>query len=398
MKLIILSLDAVGFDDLADNKNLFQNIHKIINEGALIKNISTVSPSLSYPAHTTIITGEFPSVHNIEHNIAFQPFTKYPKWNWFYKSINSPTLIDILSEQKKKTTALHWPVTAGAKISKCIPKIWDNRTNNISTSLTLKNSTFSFFVKDALKHRKLLINDTISLDKFTYNIFMDIIKNDKLDDLSLVHFNIVDNIKHLYGNESAHTKNAFSKLDTYIGNIYEEVKKLEDVTLAIVSTHTQIDAINNIDIEKIFKEHSLLSNNDYVAYPRLNGGSCYVHIKNKSQKQQIKNKLRKICTTTQGINKLYDLEEITDISNQADFLIDASDGFYFGKKSENVSQHGYHSKRENYNVFLALAGKNIAKVQIENGHIINHAKTFARILDIEFNYGPGQCIDEVFKN
>ncbi len=399
MKLIVLSLDAVGFDDIVENKNLLPNVYSIIKNGTIIQNVKTISPSLTYPIHTTIITGEYPSIHGIDHNVYFQPFENNPKWNWYYKNIQTPTIIDELTKEKKTTTSILWPVTAGAKIHRCIPEIWDYKTGKTKASLTLKNGSTSFILKDVMKHRKILNGkETVALDKFTYSVFMDIINKDSLSDLSLIHFLSVDGAKHLYGSHSVHAKNALITLDLYIGNIYHEIKNKEDVCLAILSDHTHIDTKHRINIEEIFKEAGLLFNSDYIAYPRSCDGSCYVHIKNPSQKEQIKNKLRKIATTTKGIEKLYDLSEETTISNSAHFLLDAKDGYYFSDKDEYVGQHGYHSNRENYDVFLILAGNGIKKgFKIENGSVINHAKTFAKILNINFEYGVGICIDEVFE-
>ncbi|MFV0425193.1 MAG: alkaline phosphatase family protein [Bacilli bacterium] len=398
MKLIVLSLDAIGYDDIIENKNLFPNLYSIIKKGSFIEHVKTISPSLTYPIHTTILTGEYPDIHKIDHNIYFQPFKEKQEWNWYYKNIKTPTIIDKLNQNKKTTTSIFWPVTAGAKIKKCIPEIWDAKTGKTKASLILKYGTAPFIIKDALKHKNLLNGkETVALDSFTYNVFMDIIKKDKLSDLSLIHFLSVDGAKHLYGNYSIHTKNAFITLDMYIGNIYKEIEDRDDITLAILSDHTHIDTSHKIDIMEIFRQHELLFNNDYVAYPRTCDGSCYVHIKNKSQKDQIKNKIRKIVTTTKGIKAFYDLSETNHISSEADFLLDAQDGYYFNKNEKYIGQHGYHSDREKYDVFIIFAGANIKEnFRIESGHIINHAKTFAKILDVEIE-GSGQCIDEIFK-
>ncbi len=402
MKLIILSLDAVGFNDILQNKNLFPRLHSIMENGTLIKKVKTITPSLTYPIHTTIITGEYPDVHGIDHNVIFEPFQDAKKWNWHYKNIKTPTLIDYLSLEKKSATSIFWPVTAGAKIHRCIPEIWDYKTGKAKASLLLKNGTIPFIVKDALKHRKLLNGkEVVALDSFTYNVFTDIIKSNTLSDLSLIHFLSVDGAKHIYGNHSVHAKNAFITLDSYVGNIYDMIKDDEDITLAILSDHTHIDSPNRIDIDTVFKEHGLLYNADYIAYPRTSDGSCYVHLKNKSQKQQIENKLRKLCTTTKGIRKLYDLEIEKNISSDASFLMDAEDGycFVFNHESNNVGEHGHHIDRENFEVFLALYGKNIKKnFVVEKGSVINHAKTFAKILDIDFEHGPGEVVEEIFED
>ncbi len=54
-------------------------------------------PSVTYPSHTTLITGCRPSQHGILANVVFTPPTeKAPaeKWYWDYKDIRVSTLLD----------------------------------------------------------------------------------------------------------------------------------------------------------------------------------------------------------------------------------------------------------------------------------------------------------------
>ena len=57
--MIVISFDAVSCEDLEVLRKL-PNFSKIIKEGALIKNVDSIYPSLTYPAHATIVTGRYP--------------------------------------------------------------------------------------------------------------------------------------------------------------------------------------------------------------------------------------------------------------------------------------------------------------------------------------------------
>ena len=53
--MVVISLDAVSSKDIEIMKEL-PNISKLMKEGSLIKNVETIYPSLTYPAHVSIIT------------------------------------------------------------------------------------------------------------------------------------------------------------------------------------------------------------------------------------------------------------------------------------------------------------------------------------------------------
>ena len=62
--MIVISLDAVGTEDLPLLKSL-PNFGRFWREAAVCERVKSVYPSLTYPAHTTIVTGKYPSGHGI---------------------------------------------------------------------------------------------------------------------------------------------------------------------------------------------------------------------------------------------------------------------------------------------------------------------------------------------
>ncbi len=397
MKLIVLSLDALGSADLENHIELMPNIRKVIMSGSLIKNVETIMPSLTYPIHTTIITGQYPTEHKIDHNLPFAPFDKYNRWNWYYDFIGCETLIDVLNANKKTVTSLFWPVTAGAKIKHCIPEIWDYKTGKPKASLLFKTGTLKLLLK-SFKYRKLLDGkNTSRLDMFTTSVFKDLINSD-LTDLSLVHLLAVDGAKHAHGTNSKECFDAMKLIDKHVGEIYDIVKDRDDVTLVLLSDHSQIDSPNLIDLEKIFKDHNLLFDDDYIAYPRSCDGSCYVHLKNQSSYEKVGQTLEKIVCETEGLDKLYDLKCVSNISSEADFIIGVLPSYTIGSKRKHIGDHG-HNPKYNHQVFMVVSGNGIKKnFVVDGGHIINHAETFARILNIKYGKSKGERVNEIFES
>jgi len=81
-KLYIISLDAFGASDLEFAKTL-PHFQEILSRSALVKEVESVYPSLTYVAHTSIATGMNPNRHGIIHNTHRQPERQSPDWYWY---------------------------------------------------------------------------------------------------------------------------------------------------------------------------------------------------------------------------------------------------------------------------------------------------------------------------
>ena len=71
-RLIVVSLDALSSIDF-DMFSKLPNFKKFIRHAACCRQVRSVYPSLTYPAHTSIVTGRTPAHHGIVNNILLQP-------------------------------------------------------------------------------------------------------------------------------------------------------------------------------------------------------------------------------------------------------------------------------------------------------------------------------------
>ena len=77
--VIVISFDAVSKEDL-DFLSKLPNFSKLIKEGSLIKNVESIYPSLTYPAHATIVTGKYPKNHGVINNTILDFKSYNPDW------------------------------------------------------------------------------------------------------------------------------------------------------------------------------------------------------------------------------------------------------------------------------------------------------------------------------
>lgn len=56
-RLVVISLDSLGFADLNEQRDLTPNLNRLIAQGTWVKKVRGIFPTLTYPSHTSIITG-----------------------------------------------------------------------------------------------------------------------------------------------------------------------------------------------------------------------------------------------------------------------------------------------------------------------------------------------------
>jgi len=102
------------------------NLRRFMREGAFADGVQGVVPTVTYPSHTTLVTGVWPAKHGIYSNSVFDPLQKNADgWYWYNEDLRAETLWDAAKKAGRKTASVQWPVTVGANsIDWLIPEIW----------------------------------------------------------------------------------------------------------------------------------------------------------------------------------------------------------------------------------------------------------------------------------
>src|SRR3954452_8155547 len=91
--LLVISIDGLRHDYLDDRQHALPNLMRMRSEGARARTVRSVWPSVTYPAHTTLVTGVTPARHGIISNVVFDPFEKNDGgWYWYASDIRVPAL------------------------------------------------------------------------------------------------------------------------------------------------------------------------------------------------------------------------------------------------------------------------------------------------------------------
>lgn len=92
--------------------------------------VTGVLPTVTYPSHTTLITGASPRRHGIANNLTFDPLrANADGWYWYASDIKAQTLWEAATRAGRRVVNVHWPVSVGvAGLAANLPQIWRTGT------------------------------------------------------------------------------------------------------------------------------------------------------------------------------------------------------------------------------------------------------------------------------
>ena len=126
--VLLISIDGLRPGDVleAQQRGLhIPNLRRFLVEGTYAQGVTGVLPTLTYPSHTTLITGVAPKTHGIVNNQTFDPTAiNQDGWYWYASDLKAKTLWDLAGAMGRTSGNVHWPVSVGANITWNLPQIW----------------------------------------------------------------------------------------------------------------------------------------------------------------------------------------------------------------------------------------------------------------------------------
>lgn len=427
--LIVLSFDCLSSKDFSLLKEL-PNFRRLLNGAAVCKQVETIYPSITYPCHTSIITGNFPVHHRLVKNTKLQAGRISPDWYWERKYITGTTLYDEAKKQGMKTGALLWPVTAKAKIDYHIPEIFANRRWHSQTVVSLLNGSFLYTID--MNNRFGHLRNGIQqpwLDDFVTAVTVHTIKTKK-PDLMLVHLVDADSQRHKYGFSAKESHAALQRHDDRLGeilNAMDECGITDQSTVIVLGDHSALDVTHVIKMNVYLRQSGLIRVDEkgkvtsWKAFCKSNDGSAYVYLRDPFD-QPTKDKIRALLHSlmmnpANGLEQVFCSDEASDLGadSEAAFMLEARQGFYFTEELEGNSVveineedivtgkycravHGYSPNKPDYHTVFIAKGKGVKpNVSIETMRLVDEGPTFATLLGLDLGKTDGRVLEEIIQ-
>ena len=248
--VLMISIDGMRPDYVthADEHHLrIPTLRRILAEGTHAEGVQGVFPTVTYPSHTTLVTGVWPVEHGILNNTRFDPERKLSDaWYWYADQIKVPTLWDAAHAAHLHTASVGWPVTVDAPIDTLLPEYWrgpsagnpvnpDDRfmMNAVSRPdgelLRIAQRTSTEYMKG---------NDTsIEGDEMKTVYSLDILKQHRPEFMT-IHLSSLDEAQHMHGPFSDEANKHLETLDGMVGRLAaQELANYSNAVIVIVSDH-----------------------------------------------------------------------------------------------------------------------------------------------------------------
>ncbi len=419
--VVLLSIDGLRPDYYLhpDSYHLkIPHLRWLMQRGSYAQSMLGVYPTLTYPSHTTIVTGVRPARHGIVSNFVFAPTQGL--LNWYLKStdIQAKTLWDAAKDKGLKTAIVTWPVSYGAQVDYLIPENLA-ATPDIA-DLIRQGSTAGLFETLEKQHgpiKLLPFSDPkacLPLDKMTSDFAAEILQTYK-PHLLLVHLLDVDHEQHGTGLDTPQVFASFERIDALLGHIIDAARQggmLDDTTFIIVGDHGFLPVHAALDFNALLVEKGLLSVDaggkvaDWSAFVQGNGGAAAVYLKDNTDaalRAQVEKLLRgEIASRYLGIVRIVERDQLDQMGAFPGALLalEAEDGYYFSLSNPKrqvlnpadpfKGMHGYLPTNPRMATGFIASGRGIRPgVIVPSLRMIDVAPTVAALLHLDLPSAEG---------
>ena len=324
-RVILITIDGLRSDILANSSQPAPFLHEMMRKSVYVPNVIVVNPTMTYPSHTTLVTGSTPLDHGIHCNRQFQFNRAEPTlYNWYADSIRTKTIWQTVKEHGGTTASVFWPVTTGCKwIDFNLPEYFPTKRVSVRPVCT-PTDIMAELEREATGH---LSDTTLRAGSFQYDAkvasMVNYLTNRYKPDFMTVHLVTTDYKQHETGIYSNETQQAVAAADHAIGLILENLEythQKDSVTVIVTGDHGFTQGRYRLHPNALLASNGMLSEQsggDWQACFNSLGAAAYMYVNpslTSKQKSRCIEKVRKILSeqpdTVKALYKILSNEEI----------------------------------------------------------------------------------------
>lgn len=414
--LVLISIDGLRPDLVleAERHGLsLPQLRRLLAEGAHARAVEPVLPAVTYPNHTTLVTGVSPIQHGIHNNRSFDPTGRNRGgWNWYAEDISVPTLWDVAERAGLRTASVDWPVTVGAHISYNIPQYWRAHTADDHKLLRALTTPGLLAEAEAVLGPYPLGHDYSVAADGRRAAFAAYLLSKKRPRLLLLHLGSFDAVAHAHGPLDRHSLAVLEKLDGYIGTVRVAAERASGgrAVIAVVSDHGFRPVWRTMHLNVALQEAGLITLgrggqvSSWRAYAWPSCGSAAIVLADEQDRlarERVRALLERLAADpTGGILRIMDGAEARRRGGfpQAAFVVILRDGVEMGFRTSGPlfaqasgGTHGYAPDHPDMAAAFFVAGPGVP-VGLDLGriHMRDIAPTLAALLGLSLPAPEGR--------
>jgi predicted AlkP superfamily pyrophosphatase or phosphodiesterase len=391
-------------------------LQSLAQSGAIAKGMSTINPTVTWPNHTTLVTGDGSNRHfvlfngRVVHHCPDQPVTvdENPRQE---DVVKIETIYDRAFDAGLVTAQVAWPATIKAKKINWSFGETPNPDGEIERDLVAQG-------KCTRQQLQNFDGSQAWRDEIYTDAAIDILTH-HTPDLLLVHLLATDVVQHEYGPHSGAADTAYAFEDDRVKQIVDALKSanlLDRTTLFVVSDHgfrvvNHVINLNALLLQKGWAERAGQSTTAR-AWTIAHGGVAMAYVSDPSKRALLIPQLKALFSTVEGVDHVYSPEELAEhglpsraqTDQSPDLFLTAKAGYFFDEETtgpvvhtvERSGEHGYLNSDPDMNALFIAAGAGIRRgVRLDVFPNTDVAPTIAKVLGISYEGMDGSPLTEI---
>lgn len=429
--VILISVDGLANFYLDDPKAHLPTLRRMAAEGARADGLVCSFPTVTWPNHTTLVTGVTPGKHGVIGNnyldrasgekVALIPDPLFDK----DQIVKVPTIYDAAHRQGLVTAGIIWPATRNARtLDFQVPDMFGNDSwEQFGTKSWLAELRELGIPVDSYGEWVKAPHGGVQRD-WLYARMAEHLLLTHGPNLLLVHLVEVDHVQHRVGPRVADSYWSVSYADSIVGQIQDAAQrsKFRDKTTIIVcSDHGFFPIEKDICANVVLKQAGLIDVTDGKATAKrafavAQGGGCMVYLLDVDDRDAVRKSLADRFAGLEGVAGVFGPDEfaklgqasLDDDPRQPDLWLAAKSGYSFSEtlsgdepvvaRATKAGTHGFLPDDPDMLGSLVIWGYGVeAGAKLGKASNLDVAPTMAELLGVELPTADSKPLDPALR-
>lgn len=426
--VVLISVDGLAHYYFDDPQCEMPNLRKLAAGGARAKSMTASMPTVTWPNHTTLVTGVHPAKHGVIGNNFFSreknavvPLIPDPYFNK-EEIVKSPTIYDAAKAAGLKTAAIIWPASRGAKtLDWTVPDCFSNSLWQAYGTASLLAEFKQAGIPYEKQEEWCRTGKGIERDQMYAQMFNFIVRTHR-PNVGLLHLVEVDHIEHSKGPRSPEAYAAIKFADALVGEVWGELQRSfpGKATLIVAADHGFNPYQQQIQPNVVLKNAGLLkAEGTKISGGQMRavgqGGGCFLYVLDPANRDALVKRATELFSKVEGIElvigpkdfKKFGLADPKKNADMADLMLSAKPGYSFSDnaageievtpKTDAVKgSHGYSQFQPSLGANFIAWGAGIKPgVTLERISNTDVTPTMAALLGLKMKDLDGKVLKEI---
>jgi len=261
--VILITIDGCAAYYLSDAKAPLQTLRKLAREGAAAEGMRVSTPAITWPNHTTLVTGVHPEKHSVLFNgVLIRPGPGKPVRVDGQRDkselVAVPTIYDQLHQAGYRTAEINWPCTRrAATLDDSFPDVPDQISH---MTPRLRDELIAAHILEGTNDATFRVQSAAVKDQIWTASATHVIEK-RRPNFMLLHMLVCDSTQHKYGPQSPAAYTALALADAQLAEVLRSLERAgirDRTTLIVTADHGFETALKIINPNVAFRKAGLL--------------------------------------------------------------------------------------------------------------------------------------------